>query len=46
VPTSEFDPRPMVSMVQELLQKKERRMHVPNQSSYVGRDFVKKFISS
>ena len=43
VSTSEFDPR---VMVQEFLQKKERRMHVPSLSSYVGRDFVKKFFSS
>ena len=43
VPTSDFDPRPMV---QEFLQKKERRLHVPNLSSYVERDFVKKFFSS
>ncbi len=42
VPTSEFDPRPMV---QEFLQKKQRRMHVPNLSSYVERDFVKKFFN-
>jgi hypothetical protein len=38
----EFNPRPVV---QEFLPKKQRRMHVPNLSSYVERDFVKKFLN-
>ncbi|CAB4001643.1 Hypothetical predicted protein [Paramuricea clavata] len=43
VPTSQFDPSPMV---QEFLQKKQRRMNFPNLSSYAERDFVKKFFTS
>ncbi|CAB4032522.1 Hypothetical predicted protein [Paramuricea clavata] len=43
VPTSQFDPSPMV---QEFLQKKQRRMNLPNLSSYAERDFVKKFFTS
>ena len=43
VPTSEFEPRPMV---QAFLQTKQRRMNIPKPSLYAERDFVKKFFKS
>jgi hypothetical protein len=40
VPTALYDPRPAV---QQFMLSKDRRMNLPTVSTYVERDFIKKF---